>query len=125
MLNNFIPHACLLFHDQSEGNHKKKPQTTKVIVITAYRFFLLYQIGFPSIHLLFIVFLHVQFHSNNLRFPQQLTSRTAGMISNSHSFIKLSLLNCGSILEISAMVFAVSDCENTSPAKVAVTLFGL
>lgn len=44
-----------------------------------------------------------------------ITSRTDGMISNSHSFRKLSLLNCGSILVISAIVFAVSDWENTSP----------
>lgn len=46
-----------------------------------------------------------------------ITSRTDGMISNSHSFRKLSLLNCGSILVISAIVFAVSDWENTSPEK--------
>ena len=53
----------------------------------------------------------------NANLRQDLTSKTAGIISNSHSLRKLSLLNCGSILVISAIVLAVSDCENTSAKK--------
>ena len=55
---------------------------------------------------------------NAVKLKQDLTSKTAGIISNSHSLRKLSLLNCGSILVISAIVLAVSDCENTSAKKI-------
>lgn len=54
---------------------------------------------------------------NAVKLKLDLTSKTAGIISNSHSLRKLSLLNCGSILVISAIVLAVSDCENTSAKK--------
>ena len=59
---------------------------------------------------------------NAVKLKQDLTSKTAGIISNSHSLRKLSLLNCGSILVISAIVLAVSDCENTSAEKVIIEI---
>ena len=61
-------------------------------------------------------------NANAVKLKQDLTSKTAGIISNSHSLRKLSLLNCGSILVISAIVLAVSDCENTSAKKIIIEI---
>lgn len=45
------------------------------------------------------------------------TSNTVGIISNSHSFRKFSLLKLGSIFAISVKVCACSDCEKTSASR--------